>query len=109
MTADFSRKIAVPSIGLPVRVAGDGDLHVEVAAADHPGEQLQDMGDVGIQPRQRQLGEAALDPVAKRFTFANRVDLLAAEGATDDETHAAVVADETLDAAGGQRQRTASK
>ena len=89
----------------PVRVAGDGDLHVEVAAADHPGEQLQGMGGIGVRRRQRQLGKAALDPVAQRLTLTNRVDLLAVERATDDEAHAPIVADEALDAAGGQRQR----
>ena len=66
---------------LPVRVAGDGDLHVETAAADHPGEQLQGVGGVGVRRRQRQPGEVAFDPLAQRLTRTNRVDLLAIERA----------------------------
>ena len=48
---------------------------------------------------------AVSDSITLAATLTNRVDLLAVERATDDEAHAPIVADEALDAAGGQRQR----
>ena len=73
------------------RHPGHGHPHVEMAAADHPGEQLQGMGGVGVRRRARQFAKAALYPVAQRLTLTDRVDLLAVERATDDEAHAPIV------------------
>ena len=49
----FSWKMALFSIGLPVLSARDGDLHLEVAARDHPGEQLKRLFRVAVGRDQR--------------------------------------------------------
>ena len=84
--------------------ARHGDLHVEVAAGDHPREQLERAGGVGVGRGQGQLDEASLDEVAQRRALADGVDLGRAEGAADDEAHAALVVHEPVDAARGQRE-----
>ena len=97
--------MAVVVYGTPVRIAGDGDLHIKVAAADHPREQFERIGGLGVRRRQRQLDEAAFDAVAQCFASVDGVDLRRGQRATHDQAHAAVVADQPLDAAGRQRER----
>ena len=84
---------------LALRAAGHRDLHVEMTASDHPGQQLQGIGRTGIGRRERQGGQVLLDLLAERFAGLDGLDLGRAEGAPDDQTHAAAVAHQTLDAA----------
>ena len=89
-----------PALG----VAGHRDLHVEMAAGDHPRQQLQGIGRLRIGRCERQGGEVLLDPRAERLAPLDGLDLGRVEGAPDDQPHAATVAHQPLDAARGQRE-----
>ena len=82
------------------RVAGHGDLHVEMAAGDHPREQLQGVGRRRAGRGEGQVGEAPLDPFAKRFAALDGFDLGRTERAADDEAHPPAVSHQALDPAG---------
>ena len=89
---------------LATGVAGDRDLHVEMAAADHPREQLQGIGHAGVGRCERQVGQVLLDLFAECFAPFDGLDLGRAERAADDEAHAAAIAHESLDPARGERE-----
>ena len=89
----------------PFRVARDGHLHVEITARHHPGEQFQRVGSARVGRRQRPLFQVTFDPVTELLALLDGFDLVRRERAPDDETHVAAVADQPLDAAGGQRKR----
>ena len=57
-------RLLVEDCGIAHRAAvaaGNGDLHVEVAAGDHPREQLERAGGVGVWWGEGQLDEVVLD------------------------------------------------
>ena len=84
---------------LAPRIAGHGNLHVEMPAGDHPGEHFQGIGRADIGRRERQRGEVFLDLLAERFAPFDGLDFGRVERAPDDQPHAAAVAHQTLDAA----------
>ena len=97
----------MPSAGIGRRSAshGDGHLHVEITVRDHPGEQFQGVGRARVGRRQRPFSQVTFDPVPELLALLDGFDLVRRERAPDDETHVAAVADQPLDATGGQRER----
>ena len=87
-----------------VRIAGHGDLHVQVAAPDHPSQQFQGVAGFGIRRRERQLRQAPFHLLPQRLAALDGGDFLRFKGATHQQPHVAVVAHQPFDAAGGQRQ-----
>ena len=83
-------------------VARDGDLHLEVAARDHPGEQLKRLFRVAVGRDQRHVAQVLLDLLAQRLSFFDGLDFALIERTADDEPHAAVVAHQSFDAPCGE-------
>ena len=88
-----------------VGVAGDGDLHVQMAARDHPGEELQRFGRGRVGRGQGEARQAPLDPVAQCLAALDRLDLGGLQGAAHHEAHPPGVAHQPFDAARGERER----
>ena len=86
-------------------VAGDRHLHLQDAAGHHPGQQLQRRGSIGVEFIEGCPQHHGFDRRGQRCPLGDGLDLGLVQGAADDQTHPAVVAAQSLDTSGGQRQR----
>ena len=85
--------------------AGHGDLHLQMAVRDHPGEQFQRFGRGRVGRGQGEARHVLPDPVAEFLAALDRLDLGRFQRAAHDEPHPPVVAHQTLDAACGECER----
>ena len=96
---------AVCGDGPSVGVAGHGDLHFEVAARNHPGEQFQGVGRLLVRGFERDGAQVLLHGFSKALASVDRVDLGLVQSAAHEQSHAASIADQPFDPTRRQGQR----